>query len=279
MEGRKLAPLGWYEPDTRGNYDVGEGWQWGRLTTTPNGIHYISHDTSKPGPRILVDPDIAQWIGYSEVAGDDTYLNDPSFRHFAATMEGMDREMMMPITYPYGATDINAVITFAASTHGLSLDQLRNGDWGPVNPFRDPRFDVPFRVPDPKAGGGWVAVFASQVHASPYARGPYANIGNGPFRVLWVNGYGKWGYSSHPENTPEDLYSLGGSLSKLRATIRPIASFESFEMPPQKVFDNVLRSNAEEGWDMDRMVALARGDITVENPAFDYWSEEGLPEE
>ncbi|MER3481739.1 MAG: hypothetical protein C4327_15080, partial [Meiothermus sp.] len=39
MEGKKLAPLGWYEPDTRGNYDVGEGWQWGRLTTTPNGIH------------------------------------------------------------------------------------------------------------------------------------------------------------------------------------------------------------------------------------------------
>ncbi len=43
------------------------------LTATPEGVHYVSHDLSKPGPRLVMTPDIAPWIQYSQVAADDIF--------------------------------------------------------------------------------------------------------------------------------------------------------------------------------------------------------------
>lgn len=285
--GDKIAPIGWYEPDVRGNYEVGEGWQWGRLTATPEGVHYISHDTGKPGPRILVDPDIARWIGYSEVAEDDVYKSGQ--RGYAATMRDMDEEtrlLMQPIAWSFDIEELNQEFAQEAlyTRYGLDYEQKVFGlppNWTDEEPddtkwdkgLYAPEFRVPFKV------GGWVAVYGSRVYASPFARGPYANIGNGPLRVLWVNGNGDWGYSSYPASGPGSLGAMRASLGRLRATIRPIRDFATFEMPPKRSLDAVLKSNTEMGWPLDRLIALARGEIEVNNPTLQWWDEEGVPEQ
>lgn len=73
--GEKLAPVAWYEPDTRTNYAPDEDWAWGRIATTENGVHYISSDLHHPGPTIMVDPFIREYIQYSRVPQDDAYLS------------------------------------------------------------------------------------------------------------------------------------------------------------------------------------------------------------
>ncbi|MCS7068245.1 MAG: hypothetical protein NZN28_06395 [Meiothermus sp.] len=50
-----------------------QDWAWGRLTADPEGVHYISHQVDKGGPRLVVSPDIAPWIQYSTIAPGDKY--------------------------------------------------------------------------------------------------------------------------------------------------------------------------------------------------------------
>ncbi|PZA06495.1 MULTISPECIES: hypothetical protein [unclassified Meiothermus] len=261
--GEKLSSMAWYEPDTRGNYAPGEGWNWGRLTATENGIHYISSDLDEPGPQIVVGPAVSQWIGYSRVGAEDIYRKGAKPRSFAqpAKLEGMNEELK-PFTFPYWATLINFTLAnevwydlYGASSGGIDEN--------------DDAYDVPFRLANPD-GGAWVAVFASDAFI-PSTPGPWRNVSYNPFQVLWVNERGQWGYSSY-----DDLSALGGSLRKLREAIRPVSEFPEFKMPP--ALDAVLRANAEHGWPLERLVALARGEVTVDNPTLKLWSEEGNPE-
>ncbi|MDW8443741.1 MAG: hypothetical protein RML45_05115 [Acetobacteraceae bacterium] len=71
--GEVLTPVAWYEVDARANYRPDDAWAWGRLTATPEGVHYISHQLDKGGPRLVVSPDIAPWIQYSTIAPGDKY--------------------------------------------------------------------------------------------------------------------------------------------------------------------------------------------------------------
>ncbi|WP_018465315.1 hypothetical protein [Calidithermus timidus] len=269
--GEKITPIARYEPDARTNYEVGEGWRWGRLSTTENGIHYISHDTSQPGPRILVDPDIAQWIDYSSVPEDDVYLTGKrAARSFASTIKGMenafDSKPFTPFPLLYDPLLANACLADGAIFAVNDFDTAFGIAYGDNGIYRDPAYRVPFKA------GGWVAVYASEVMPSPFARGPYANLPSGPLRVLWVNGSGEWGYSEHRgDEGPTDLRAMNGELRRLIATIRPVKDIPGFQMPPEKSIAGVLEASAEEGWPLERLVALARGDIEVDNPAMRWW--------
>ena len=131
-----------------------------------------------------------------------------------------------------------------------------------------------FRVPDPEAGGGWVAVLYTQAVAPPSIPGPWRNYGGGgigPKQILWVNGHGEWGYSEHHVDDESSLYDMNGSLEALRKSICPVREIEGFEMIPEEYLKRALEWNAEEGWPLERLVALAQGDFEVDNPAMKYW--------
>jgi len=42
-------------------------------------------------------------------------------------------------------------------------------------------------------------------------------------------------------------------------------------MIPEEYLKRALEWNAEEGWPLERLVALAQGDFEVDNPAMKYW--------
>jgi hypothetical protein len=280
-QGRKLAPLGWYEPDTRTNYDVTSAWAEGRLSTTENGIHYVSYDTSKPGPKIRVDPFISQWIEYSQVPDDDVYISGA--RRYAATMGGMSKEMIPPVTqtlyYAHTNREIatKALVARDPDYVDFMLERSANPDLplepGQIDPWDEgphgDAFEVPFRLPDPNAGGGWVAFFSSQIIILPDSGGPWVNMAGSDItapQILWINGNGKLGYSrlKSLKNPP--------TLEQLRAQIQPIDEIEGFRMPPEDKLNQILEINAKSGWTMERLMALARGEIEVENPALGLFS-------
>jgi len=64
---------------------------------------------------------------------------------------------------------------------------------------------------------------------------------------------------------------MNGSLEALRKSIRPVREIEGFEMIPEEYLKRALEWNAEEGWPLERLVALAQGDFEVDNPAMKYW--------
>ena len=67
---------------------------------------------------------------------------------------------------------------------------------------------------------------------------------------------------------------MNGNLEALRKSIRPVREIEGFEMIPEEYLKRALEClewNAEEGWPLERLVALARGDFEVDNPAMKYW--------
>ncbi|MGK0619566.1 hypothetical protein [Meiothermus cerbereus] len=173
----------------------------------------------------------------------------------------MENDIYRPTTVLWGATDVNHMLELAGRD-----DLSTNDDDGePPN--------AAFRVPHPEAGGGWVAVLYTQTVAPPSIPGPWRNYGGGigPKRILWVNGRGEWGYSEHHVAGKDSLYQMNGSLEALRKSIRPVREIEGFEMMPEKYLERALGWNAEEGWPLERLVALARGDFEVDNPAMKYW--------
>ncbi|RIH88896.1 hypothetical protein Mlute_00503 [Meiothermus luteus] len=181
-----------------------------------------------------------------------------------------DLEMLKPLTLVCGIGLTNVSIAQEAIFAAMDFEaayQMVHGADETDGIYEDPAYRVPFKA------GNWVAVYSSQVVPSPFARGPYANIGFGPLRVLWVNGAGEWGYSEHSEDegAPGNLKEMKGKLKKLIATIRPVKGIPGFQMPPQKSLDGVLEANAEQGWPLERLMALARGEIELDNPAMRWW--------
>ncbi len=187
------------------------------------------------------------------------------------------RDEISSIEFPFSAFDINRRITSA----GLFPHRGRHPDINPnipgVGALPPGKYIIkaPFRVPDPRAGGGWVAVMATETHASPFG-GPAANMDFGPLQILWINGRGEWGFSSHwMGDRKTSLYSMNASLAKLRAHIRPVREIPGFRMPEEPLFSNLLKANEEDGWPLERLVALARGEVEVRNDAMQFWTEEG----
>ncbi|ADD27578.1 hypothetical protein [Meiothermus ruber] len=183
------------------------------------------------------------------------------------------RDEIGSIEFPFSAFSINRRI----ATMGLHPYEGRHPDVtertlsvGDLPPDRY-TFEAPFRVPDPspRAGGGWVAVMATETHGSPFG-GPAANMGIGPLQILWVSGRGEWGFSAHwTGDSKTSLYAMYSSLAKLRAHIRPVRDIPGFRMPKEPLFSNLLKANEEEGW------PLARGEVEVRNDAMQFWTEEG----
>ncbi len=100
----------------------------------------------------------------------------------------------------------------------------------------------------------------------------------GPLQILWINGRGEWGFSAH-WNTDQktSLFDMWASLARLRAHIRPVQEIPGFRMPKEPLFSNLLKANEEDGWPLERLVALARGEVEVRNDAMQFWTEEGVP--
>ncbi len=170
--------------------------------------------------------------------------------------------------------DDNKPLTITWDALMTAFALLRAGSNGFRDDHDDSVFDAPFRVPNPETGGGWVAVLYTQTVAPPSAPGPWRNYGGGgvgPKRILWVNERGEWGYSQHQPGTDSSLRSMGGSPEALRKSIRPVREIEGFQMIPEKYLQSGLVGNAEAGWPLERLVALARGDIEVDSPAMQYW--------
>ncbi|GIW24151.1 MAG: hypothetical protein KatS3mg069_0418 [Meiothermus sp.] len=182
-----------------------------------------------------------------------------------------DLEMLKPLNVIYEATAANVFIAkegiYAAVKNFKIAHAMVFGADLDGGIYEDPAYEVPFKA------GDWVAVYASRLEPSPYARGPYANVAPSPFRVLWVNGAGEWGYSEHHrgKGKPGNLEDMKGDLKKLIATIRPVKSIPGFQMPPKDDLDDALEVNEEQGWPLERLVALARGDIELDNPAMRWW--------
>jgi hypothetical protein len=200
-----------------------------------------------------------EWIPYYEPADDDVFY-EREVRRFAglATMEAM-RDENKPLTITWYALDTGYTFLLSVASRSELEDESKG--------------IAPFRVPNPETGGGWVAVLHTQTVAHPSVPGPWRNYGGGfgPKRMLWVNERGEWGYSEHHATEKDNLYDMEGSLEALRKTIRPVREIEGFEMIPEKRLKEALEENAKAGWPLERLVALARGDFEVENPAMKYW--------
>ncbi len=189
------------------------------------------------------------------------------------------RDEISSIEFPFSAIDINERIASA----GLLPHKGRHPDvtaetftvkYLPPGKYT---FEAPFRLPDPRAGGGWVAVMATETHASPFG-GPAANMDFGPLQILWINGRGEWGFSAHRHlDEKTSLFYMRASLARLRAHIRPVREIPGFRMPKEPLFSNLLKANEEDGWPLERLVALARGEVEVRNDAMQFWTEEGVP--
>lgn len=118
---------------------------------------------------------------------------------------------------------------------------------------------------------------ATETHGSPFS-GPAANMGIGPLQILWVSGRGEWGFSAYRTGAPKtSLYQMKASLARLRAHIRPVRDIPGFRMPKEPLFSNLLEANEKEGWPLERLVALARGEVEVRNDAMQFWTKEGVP--
>lgn len=189
------------------------------------------------------------------------------------------RDEISSIEFPYSAIPINESIASAglAPYRGRHPDVTKKTYIVSDLPPGKYTFEAPFRVPDPRAGGGWVAVMATETHGSPFG-GPAANMDFGPLQILWINGRGEWGYSGHwLTDDKTNLYRMRASLAKLWALIRPVREIPGFQMPKEPLFSNLLKSSEKRGWPLERLVALARGEIEVRNDAMQFWTEEGTP--
>lgn len=164
------------------------------------------------------------------------------------------RDDISSIEFPYSVISVNRSIANAgmAAYRGRHPDVTEDAYIVDDLPPGKYTFEAPSRVPDPRAGGGWVAVMATETHASPFG-GPAANMDIGPLRILWINGRGEWGYSGHwLTDNKTSLYRLQASLARLRALIRPVREIPGFQMPKEPLFSNLLKSNEEEGWPVER---------------------------
>ncbi|MCX7803422.1 MAG: hypothetical protein N2313_10410 [Meiothermus ruber] len=191
------------------------------------------------------------------------------------------RDEISSIEFPFSVFDINErIATMGLHPYKGRHPDVTEGIWsvGDLPPSKY-TFEAPFRVPDPspRAGGGWVAVMATETHGSPFG-GPAANMDFGPLQILWINGRGEWGFSAHrTSDYKTSLYWMDASLAKLRAHIRPVRDIPGFQMPKEPLFSNLLASNEKKGWPLERLVALARGEVEVRNDAMQFWTEEGVP--
>ncbi len=118
---------------------------------------------------------------------------------------------------------------------------------------------APFKV------GPWVTVMQTSIFVGPGAA-PWVNnvAGTTTPRFLWVDGNGKFGYSEFREVN---------SLNELLATIRPVDEIPGFVMVPKDKLEIGLRANEERGWPLERLMALARGEIEVDSLALNLWKQ------
>ncbi len=80
------------------------------------------------------------------------------------------RDEISSIEFPFSAIDVNRRIASAGLFHyrGRRPDVTEETFITEDLPPGKYTFEAPFRVPDPRAGGGWVAVMATETHASPF---------------------------------------------------------------------------------------------------------------
>ncbi len=95
----------------------------------------------------------------------------------------------------------------------------------------------------------------------PWVKNAAASL---PKRILWVDGNGRFGYCGYWGAT---------SLNELPASIRPVDEIPGFVMPPKEKLDIALKANEEDGWPLERLMALARGEIEVDSLALKLWKE------
>lgn len=118
---------------------------------------------------------------------------------------------------------------------------------GPYDEFDDPAYEVPLVL------DGWVLAGLTI----------YTETRSGGYDVLyWLNAQGELGLSYQGGNFySPDHYSLTG----LRASIEPAPADR--ELPPE-----IEAANVEAGWPRERLLALARGEIQVDNPAWQWYN-------
>lgn len=117
----------------------------------------------------------------------------------------------------------------------------------PHDEFDDPAYRVPLAL------DGWVLAGLTS----------YSETRSGGSMLLyWLDAQGQlWVSYQGGTYFSTDHFSLTG----LRASIGPAPT--SWELPPE-----ITAANAEEGWPRERLLALARGEIRVDNPALQWYN-------